>query len=51
MTEEKGYTLEEIMLDQFKLLHEAQKKEETTTKEKIEISLAMVRIYETVRYI
>lgn len=35
MTEEKGYTLEEIMLDQFKLLHEAQKKKKPLLKKKL----------------
>ena|GEM_PF-6068911 len=47
---EKGndYTAEEIMLDQLGNLHKVANSEETTTKEKIEISLAMVSICATI---
>lgn len=54
MTEEKkkyehgkSYTVEEMLIEQFKILHDTSRLEETTVKEKVELSFAMVRIAET----
>ncbi|WP_270344599.1 hypothetical protein [Enterococcus thailandicus] len=44
----KEYTAYEFMLDQLKNLHKEANLEETTTNEKILLSLAMAKIYEAI---
>ena len=43
------YTFEEIMIEQFKILHDEARKEETTASEKVELSNAMVSVYNSLR--
>ena len=44
----KEYKVADVMGSQLAYLYNVSREEETTTKEKIELSLAMARIYETI---
>ncbi|GGC88311.1 hypothetical protein [Enterococcus wangshanyuanii] len=48
LEEGKEYSASEIMANQLAYLYKTSREEGTTTEEKIELSLAMVRIFEAI---